>query len=50
MSGPTFAFALGLGAFALGLWLLAPWFALVVVGAGAMVVAVLAALPKRSAT
>lgn len=49
LSGPTVAFGLGLIAFSVGLWTLAPWVALVVVGAGAMVGAVLAAMPREEA-
>lgn len=47
LSAPTAVFGAGLIAFALGLWALAPWVALVVVGAGAMVGAVLAAMPRK---
>lgn len=49
MSGPTALFALGLVALAAGLWILAPWLALVVIGAGAMAAAIVAALPRREA-
>ena len=49
VSAPTAVFGLGLVAFSAGLWELAPWVALVVVGAGAMAGAVLAAMPRREA-
>lgn len=49
VSGPTVLFGLGASAAAAGLWILAPWIALVVCGVLAMALAVVAAMPRREA-
>lgn len=49
VSGPTVLFGLGASAAAAGLWLLAPWVALVAGGTAAMVLAIMAAMPRREA-
>ena len=49
VSGPTVLFGVGATSAAAGLWILAPWIALVVCGVLAMALAVVEAMPLRRA-
>ncbi len=49
VGGPEVLFGLGALATCIGLWILAPWLALVVAGVAAMALAAAVAMPRREA-